>query len=570
MAAGEPHNTPVNAMNGLKYITLVLFVLCGIQTFGQTNKSVSDAERHARYHLSIAEKLILTNADSSLFHALQAKKHLPEIKKAELKVQILQAVGEGYRFTDDLTNGLKYYLKAKSMVDLAMADKPGINLNLLRADVRIKIGTLYLALKNFATCIAYEEEALEILEKADKQTPKPELAVRKLKVYNNMAAAFISQQDFEKALVYFRNALDLNEIVDDASFEGSILNNIGICHLELKQLDLASHYFQKSLSIRTEIKDLKGQAQVLNNLGKNEALRHDFKRALNYFNRAHELSEKTGNNASKLVSLESLSLIHDSLGNYKEALRYHRAFKSLNDQIFNLETKTSIAALEQTHQREQDKKAYELKLKQNESDKLRSLVLVVALFLVLVVAVLIIFVMRSRIRTARLNEEKLTLERENLDLTHKTLEDNLEFKERELTAKALYLLKNNELMTRVTDNLQKVKHSLNKENYQLIQEIINDLQTGQRSQGWDEFEMHFTRVHSQFYQALQEKFPSLTSNEKKLCAFLRLNMSTKDISAVTNQSVNSITVARTRLRKKLGIDGEDVHLINFLMNLENC
>ncbi len=556
-------------MNKFKYIFFSLFLLFAPHSLGQSySTSLQKLEKKAEFHLLTAEKLMLSDADSSLIHGLKAYKYLKELKSPELKVKILQLLGDGYRFTDDLPNALKYYLQAKTMVDAAVIDNPNaVELNLLKVDVRIKMGTLYLQLKNFKKSIHYQEEALAIVEKADERTPEKERIIRKLKIYNNMAAVFISQSDYETALVYFRNALELNKSVNDSNYESSILNNIGICHMELKELDLASHYFQKSLGIRKQTNDEPGQAQVLNNLGKNEVFRKNMNQALEYFNQSFLISKKTGNNASMLVSLESLSTLNDNLGNYRQALIYHKEFKALNDKIFNLESKTAIASLEATHQREQDKKAYELKLKQSEADKLQNIVLAVVLFLVLVVAVFIIFVMRSRIRTARLQQEKLSLESENLYLAQQTLEENLEFKERELTAKALYMLKNDELMTRVTENLNKVKRSLNKENHLLIEQVITDLKLSQRNNAWEEFETHFTKVHSQFYQSLQQKFPTLTPNEKKLCAFLRLNMSTKDISAITNQTVNSITVARTRLRKKLGIDGEDVHMINFLMSL---
>jgi DNA-binding CsgD family transcriptional regulator len=74
-------------------------------------------------------------------------------------------------------------------------------------------------------------------------------------------------------------------------------------------------------------------------------------------------------------------------------------------------------------------------------------------------------------------------------------------------------------------------------------------------------------VHIEFYEKLQSKFPDLTTNERKLCAFLRLNMTTKEISAITNQSLNSIEMARHRLRKKLNIDNSQVNLTTFLMDL---
>ena len=84
---------------------------------------------------------------------------------------------------------------------------------------------------------------------------------------------------------------------------------------------------------------------------------------------------------------------------------------------------------------------------------------------------------------------------------------------------------------------------------------------------WTEFETYFTKVHPDFYKKLSQQFPDLTPNEKKLCAFLKLNLSTKEISAITYQSVNSIMVSRTRLRKKLNIQGEETNLTNFLMEL---
>ncbi len=73
-------------------------------------------------------------------------------------------------------------------------------------------------------------------------------------------------------------------------------------------------------------------------------------------------------------------------------------------------------------------------------------------------------------------------------------------------------------------------------------------------------------MHTDFYKKLNEQFPNLSANEKKLCAFLKLNMSTKDIGSITYQSVKSISVARSRLRKKLNIESEDVNLANYLAN----
>ena len=74
---------------------------------------------------------------------------------------------------------------------------------------------------------------------------------------------------------------------------------------------------------------------------------------------------------------------------------------------------------------------------------------------------------------------------------------------------------------------------------------------------------HWHLTEDQGWRIEIEKYPDLTPNEKKICAFLRLNMSTKDICAITYQSVRSIDMARFRLRKKIGLDSDE-NLVSFL------
>ncbi len=105
-----------------------------------------------------------------------------------------------------------------------------------------------------------------------------------------------------------------------------------------------------------------------------------------------------------------------------------------------------------------------------------------------------------------------------------------------------------------------------KDNQEVIHKIITELQGYVDQDTWAEFEIRFQQVHNDFYTKVNDMHPDLTANEKKLCAFLRLNMTTKEISAITYQTVNSITVARARLRKKLNLESEE-NLIAFLETL---
>lgn len=79
-----------------------------------------------------------------------------------------------------------------------------------------------------------------------------------------------------------------------------------------------------------------------------------------------------------------------------------------------------------------------------------------------------------------------------------------------------------------------------------------------------EFEASFSQIHQSFFENLQKDFPRLTHAEKRLCAFIRLNLSTKEIAMVMNQDPNSVRIARVRLRRKLGLTSKSESLSEFL------
>lgn len=83
---------------------------------------------------------------------------------------------------------------------------------------------------------------------------------------------------------------------------------------------------------------------------------------------------------------------------------------------------------------------------------------------------------------------------------------------------------------------------------------------------WKEFETQFVQVHPDFYKRLFEKYPDLTSYEQRICAFLRMNLNTKEISSITGRSAKSIEVTRSRIRKKLNLSRRS-NLSSFLASV---
>ncbi len=82
---------------------------------------------------------------------------------------------------------------------------------------------------------------------------------------------------------------------------------------------------------------------------------------------------------------------------------------------------------------------------------------------------------------------------------------------------------------------------------------------------WEHFAHHFDKVHTDFLVLLKNRYPNLTASELKLCAYLRMNLSSKEIAQLMNISIRGVEIGRYRLRKKLGIS-KDTNLFEFLLN----
>ena len=552
----------------LGWIILSVALVMSEGTFAQ---GASAEERSCAQHLEIAKRLLPLNADSALIHALEAEKRIGQLTTGIEQARLLIVLGDAHQNVRDMPAALGAYQRAQRAVENALEhDGNSLELTLARADIAMNIGLLHFNLRDLDKSIPHYSEALRILDGAA-ESDSTALASRKVRLFNNMAAVYVRRSDFAAALPYFQQALHMNSPLKDARNAGSLNNNIGICLMELGDHAQANEYFLKSLAMRKEMEDERGQAQVLNNLGKNQVNFGRFAAARDHFEQALAIGERIGSAEAMVISLESLSLVYDTLREHEAALEAHRAFKTLNDSLYNADSRLTIARLEEEFRRDKEREMFRVegarKDAENARQRIWNFALAGALFFLALTAFLVFKVLRQRVRTGRLEQEKLRLEREKLEVEQAALQESLAAKDRELTANALFLLKRNELIGHIAERLLKAKPTFRQENQQVVQEIVRDLQGSHDEHNWKEFEAHFTRVHSSFYSTLQERFPELSPNERKLCAFLRLNMSTKDISAITQQTVNSITVARSRLRKKLGIEGEETNLVDFLQSI---
>ena len=166
--------------------------------------------------------------------------------------------------------------------------------------------------------------------------------------------------------------------------------------------------------------------------------------------------------------------------------------------------------------------------------------------------------------------EKDKSEIELMNLKNQNLESEINFKNSELASSAMHLVKKAELLTKIKSDLsQVIKTVENTQAKEEVKKIIRSLNNDESMDTeWDNFSMHFDKVHSDFLAAVKEKYPDITPNEHKLCAYLRMNLSTKEIAQLMNISVRGVEISRYRLRKKLKITS-DINLFDHLINIKS-
>lgn len=159
------------------------------------------------------------------------------------------------------------------------------------------------------------------------------------------------------------------------------------------------------------------------------------------------------------------------------------------------------------------------------------------------------------------NEQQIT------KLQKKQLEAEVEFKNKELATTTMHLVQRGKLLSKIGDELLPlVEQTTSKESANDLKKVIRLLNEAKRlDNDWDHFAIHFDQVHANFLSNLKEKYPNLSPSDLKLSAYLKLNLSSKEIAQLLNITPRAVEVSRYRLRKKLGLK-PDVNLFDFLMS----
>ncbi len=144
---------------------------------------------------------------------------------------------------------------------------------------------------------------------------------------------------------------------------------------------------------------------------------------------------------------------------------------------------------------------------------------------------------------------------------------DMELKNKEVVSIAMQITHKNEILNEIKRKLSNVAEKVNEHAQGEIRNLIRTIDSDVKlDNDWDRFQKHFEDVHSDFFKILRSKHPGLTPKDLRMCAYLRMNLSTKEIAMISNISVRGAEISRYRLRKKLGLDKDD-NLVEHMMSI---
>lgn len=206
------------------------------------------------------------------------------------------------------------------------------------------------------------------------------------------------------------------------------------------------------------------------------------------------------------------------------------------------------------------------------------------LFILLIVAVILLINHRSKqgalemekIKELEIQEQKKAFEEENTakkkeikELKNQQLQYELRHKAQELASSTMNLIRKNEILLEIADNIAKTTEDIKKnvDNNTVLSRLTkmerHIKQNIEQDKNWKKFEANFDLVYENYLKRLGEAYPQLNVSDKKICAYIKMDLSSKDMAPLLNMSVRSIETNRYRIRQKLALDRE-VNLADFL------
>ncbi len=283
------------------------------------------------------------------------------------------------------------------------------------------------------------------------------------------------------------------------------------------------------------------------------------KLALKYLQKAIKLLKLHSKNIiQKAYLLERLAWIQANNKQFEKAYKNIKQSKNINENFFSAKRKRNSGFLQvRNRYREElinkDKELNRINLQL--ADKERAILV----FRIVIVSFLFILIFVVLIIRNRKQQKKYQKEKEASVIKEQKSKELLAIKNKELTASTLKLIEKEEIIKTLADQLN-ASHE-----HKMTDSLVNSISKSSNSL-WEDFNNRFISVNEDFYERLRNAVPDLSPTDLKICALIKLSFSGKEMAHLLGISVNSVHMARHRLRKKMNLD-RNTNLSNFIASI---
>jgi len=388
--------------------------------------------------------------------------------------------------------------------------------------------------------LGLNEEAISLGKKVSASNDAS--GVRKSTLYGNIANNYMNMS-IDTARIYFDSAF---MCAQNRHEEAKIIYSLGLCERNSGNNAGAKRLFEKCLAEYSSSLNHELTSLILVEKGRTHYMLHEYDSALLYINKGVASAHEYGFTS---IELDGRACICDILGDKKDYRRLaecQKAYYSLKDSINELNNADGVAymMLENQFKEMESQKAHDEQVNNLKRSRLVYLIIIVTIALISATAILSLMLSRKRVML------------KNKELNEKALADELEKQNREMVQQTLVQQQRQEMVSDIVGKLKEMNDD-NETSTDDIKNMIGTLEDYSNLSSPEDFEYYFTKTHPDFFKNLSSDYPNLSATELKLCAYIKLNLSVKDIANICNIAPSSVHQARYRLKKNMRLENAD-------------
>ncbi len=494
-------------------------------------------------------------SDSSLITNRRALTIAENINNDTLIARIKNGIGNYYYDRDNYRFALQYFTEAKKIGDSLASD-------LLSGMAANGLGLVKLSLHEFDDAINNFEYAYDILmDFGNKRDAAGSLM--------NIGICYARMDSTIKAMLYQEKAMKLLAEIRDTIMICKSLMNLGLINSRIQNDSLALCYNEQALKFAKQIENQRMIGLVCLNMGSYFIDKDQFGRAEKYFLESLPHLSKSGFRKAMMNANLALSDIATQKGQWEKAFAYRISYEKLKDSILDSDIQKKISDYQWEMEMQKKQLEKNILIKEYEVHRKNNVILVISIVFILTIVLIINRTLRKSIKLQktgnRLLREKMIMAEEIKKLEKNKHQTEIESKNKELVSFSLKLVTKNDLLNEIFKLSEKYynDNSLNKTFYNDLTRIIEENRNVEKE--WTQFKFLFEQVHHDFFNKLKTKSPCLTENDLRFCAYLKINLGTKEIARLLNISPDTVRKSKYRLKKKLALGNTPVS--DFLRNI---